>query len=323
MENTTEEEYREEVKKHMECQSLYKEVMPKKCLIRIYDIYERDSIERFGDDLTEEILYYLSLKDKVKFEYVCKQWQRLVFNKQRKISLECRGGKDTLSVFNFDYPHKVCFDSDIRISESVLKKCPNISEAHLSKDDYGFGLDLITKYCRRITTLSACLSSSEASLMSCATKHGIWLKNLSMPDHDYSPYIPNYVKNFIQMCPNVETIMITLGEDFSTVIDMSDSLKKLKVIKWVRISNGELNRLELLVNKYGTNLEAIQIRFSNISSDELKTCFAHISRFESLESLKLHIDCSPEEPIDECLKLLANKYTKLIEFPFKTLFCKI
>ena len=45
-------------------------------------VYERDSMERFGDDLTEEILYYLSLKDKVKFECLSKQWQRLVFNKE-------------------------------------------------------------------------------------------------------------------------------------------------------------------------------------------------------------------------------------------------
>ena len=53
-------------------------------------------------------------------------------------------------------------------------------------------------------------------------------------------------------------------------------------------------------------------------SDELKTCFAHISRFESLESLELDIGSyDSEEPIDECFELLANKCTKLRELRLK------
>ena len=43
---------------------------------------------RFGDDLTEEILQYLTFEDKLRLECVSKQWQRLVFNKQFELELD-------------------------------------------------------------------------------------------------------------------------------------------------------------------------------------------------------------------------------------------
>ena len=40
--------------------------------------------ERICDDLSEVILQYLSIEDKLKFESVSKQFQRTVFVKQKK-----------------------------------------------------------------------------------------------------------------------------------------------------------------------------------------------------------------------------------------------
>ncbi len=42
----------------------------------------KDSFNRFGDDLTELLLSYLSLKQKFSFECVCKQWKGLIYNRQ-------------------------------------------------------------------------------------------------------------------------------------------------------------------------------------------------------------------------------------------------
>jgi hypothetical protein len=47
--------------------------------------FNSNSFERFGDDLCELLLRYLSISDKIHFECVSKQWQRLVFNKQQKL----------------------------------------------------------------------------------------------------------------------------------------------------------------------------------------------------------------------------------------------
>ena len=50
-------------------------------------VYAKDSMDRFGDDLTEEVLQYLTFEDKIRLECVSKQWQRLIYNKQFVIEL--------------------------------------------------------------------------------------------------------------------------------------------------------------------------------------------------------------------------------------------
>ena len=44
--------------------------------------FSRDSFDRFGDDLTELILSFLTFEDKVRLEFVSKQWKRSIFQKQ-------------------------------------------------------------------------------------------------------------------------------------------------------------------------------------------------------------------------------------------------
>ena len=76
--------------------------------------------------------------------------------------------------------------------------------------------------------------------------------------------------------------------------------------------------MEIFVNKYGTSLKGIEIELNGKDLDELKTCFAHISRFESLESLELEIQYyDSEQAIKECFILLVNECTKLRELGLK------
>jgi hypothetical protein len=49
--------------------------------------YEFCSFDRFGDDFCELILSYLTMSDKIVLECVSKQLQRLIFNKQKKLSI--------------------------------------------------------------------------------------------------------------------------------------------------------------------------------------------------------------------------------------------
>ena len=41
----------------------------------------KTSFDRFGDDLSELIVSYLTIEDKFRFQCLSKQWRRLVFNK--------------------------------------------------------------------------------------------------------------------------------------------------------------------------------------------------------------------------------------------------
>ena len=44
--------------------------------------YLKNSMNRFGDDLIEEVLQYLTLEDKIRLECVSKQWQRCIYQRQ-------------------------------------------------------------------------------------------------------------------------------------------------------------------------------------------------------------------------------------------------
>ncbi len=50
--------------------------------VKTFDGYYFESFDRFDGDFCQLLLSYLSISHKIRFEYVFKQWQRLVFNKQ-------------------------------------------------------------------------------------------------------------------------------------------------------------------------------------------------------------------------------------------------
>ena len=284
-------------------------------------VYERDSMERFGDDLTEQVMQYLWFSDKVMFECLSKQWQRLVFNKQTELDIkeDCIERKNSLIKL---FRKKYMYWLDRRDLISVVKKCLNISRVYLREWKCDVELNVITAYCRRVTKLILYRAYGEQPLISFATKHGMWLEEFGI--NETHLVLPNYMKKFLQMCPNIKKIDINLEFNFD-VIDESESLPKLEVIKEVRLYEEDSQRLDVLVRKYSTRLKAIQITFIQISSDELKTCFAHISRFESLESLEFKIKFTSnfiyEEHFRECFKLLANNCTKLRELNINTESC--
>ena len=92
----------------------------------------------------------------------------------------------------------------------------------------------------------------------------------------------------------------------------SDTLKKLQVIKTISIETNQSNKLKPLVTKYGNTLKKMKLCLTKLSSKELKTCFAHISRFESLESLQIRVVIRTKlESIDEFLQTSAKKLNKL------------
>ena len=333
---TVEEENEQEIEKVIDCQteierlSLIKEVVPKR-FSRV--VYPKNSFDRFGDDLTELILQYLIFEDKVRLECVSKQWRRLVFNKQfafdikyfdRLNGYENENSFEKLIIKKEYEGIDPMIGHNKQVLKSVLKKCPNISRVKLTEEKSYEDWYLITKYCRRVTKLLVSKDCEVKALMSFAAKHGMWLQEIAFDHYDH--YISYCMRSFLDMCPNIRKIDFNLGWSLTAISDklVNISLNKLQVIRGFYIrGDNESNGLKNLFNNYGKSLKELKIMFIDMSSDELKTCFAHISRFESLESLKLEINCYMKEPIDECLKLLAKKCTKLRELRFKAIICKM
>ena len=89
-------------------------------------------MERFGDDLTEEVLQYLTFEDKIRLECVSKQWQRCVYQRQTVIAIDfyrSRKRKNSLNgLFRRIDDER---QSDEQRVVSVVKKCPNITKVIL------------------------------------------------------------------------------------------------------------------------------------------------------------------------------------------------
>ena len=102
--------------------------------VQNYDIYGylKESMDRFGDDLNEEVLQYLTFEDKIRLECVSKQWQRCVYQKQYVIEIDFfRSYKRQNSLNGLFRRIDDERQSDEQRVVSVVKKCPNITKVIL------------------------------------------------------------------------------------------------------------------------------------------------------------------------------------------------
>ncbi|CAG2180368.1 unnamed protein product, partial [Oppiella nova] len=88
----------------------------------IPQMYAKDSLDRFGDDLCEHILSYLTLDDRFRCECMSKQWQRLVYTTvchitiNEELTAKMRGKKNLCGENFFD----------VSLIATIAKKCPHI-----------------------------------------------------------------------------------------------------------------------------------------------------------------------------------------------------
>ena len=137
-------------------------------LMKLFDnrvvkkFYANDSMDRFGDELISEILQYLTLEDMIRLECVFKQWKRFIYNKQ--FVLEIHGNnpdisKDSLKGLSGRMKSSNNVIISIKVLESVLKKCQNITKFASINSIYSNihidskVLSIIGQYCPHIKSL--------------------------------------------------------------------------------------------------------------------------------------------------------------------------
>jgi hypothetical protein len=111
--------------------------------------YSKDSFDRFGDDLYELLLSYLSISDKIYFECLSKQWQRLVFIKQQKLiknSINYFRIYDTIIV-----SQKVWNENKLPIIKCLTKKFKYIIDLEISFIINNQILEIFAKNCKFLT----------------------------------------------------------------------------------------------------------------------------------------------------------------------------
>ena len=128
---------------------------------------ERQSMDRMDDTLIEDILYYLTFKEKVMFECLSKRVKALIYNKQTKLSVRnedpmkidlLRGLKTRITVT--DFATAMAYNQNIDCIDKqrltlLLKKCPNIE----SIDFYSFvdieDLMIVGRHCPKLEVLTS------------------------------------------------------------------------------------------------------------------------------------------------------------------------
>ena len=279
-------------------------------LITSYEmkVYAKNSFDRFGDDLTELILQYLTFEDKVRLECVSKQWQRCVY--QRQTVIEIRGSKPSTESLKNLFKRNEYFQPllDRESLESVLKKCQNITKFSCDFIIDSSVLSLIGQYCPHIKSLTYRLYNDE-TVLSYFRMYGHKLEELTLFGHS------KQIKNILEMCSNVKTISFSYLNS-NILNEEKEILPKLEHIKTNILINNTRHRKisKYFVDKYSKTMKTLNVILVFMTTEELKTCFECIARFENLKELKLEFkQLNFKQPIDDCLSLIGQKCNKLLK----------
>ena len=273
--------------------------------------YRKDSMDRFGDDLTELIVSYLWFEDKVRLQCVSKQWRRLIYEKQFVIELSPYPSKNSLRrlfryiIYNLDldpryaiFPEKILKRQEL---ESLLNKCPNITKVLIHLPNISNNeLLLFGQYCPRLKSLCFEIKSEED--LQFGRQYGHKLEELYL--------FGNYeIKEFLRLCPNVKNVWFN---QCSLLFILKKELPKFEYYgKNFKISFANTKEMKILSDKYSQIITLLNAKFYRNSYNDLEIYFDYISRFENLRVLRLELQQRRQSM--DCLSLIGQKCTKLLE----------
>ena len=219
-----------------------------------------DSLERLGDDLSEEVLSYLALKDKFRFECVSKRWQRLIFNKV--FELKTNEARGLIRLFRSNEEPELSL-MDLQHLASFLKKCRflrYISLHRLSGQNREQLFELVFKYCKHLTEVNINFSGiSLQTIDQFFTEFGPKLKTfhfrdntmLSRSDAILKSQLKNvFTKELYLMIPSLESKRIIVRNARRVQFDYS-------------LTADDDKRFELFVAHNRHTLEVVDCRVAN------------------------------------------------------------
>ena len=273
----------------------------------VFSLFFITFLDRFGDDLTEEVLQYLSLKDKIRLECVSKQWQRCVYIKH--FNIDVRFIQEKLP--NYIYFKRRPFVG--QHLESLLKKCSNIRRVDINMDVVYKSnvLSLIGRYCPHIKSLTYYSDYNDENVLLFFQSYGHKLEELNL--FRYSKQL----EQILRLCPNLNKVRLPGNSQFP---DDKEFLPKIQHIINEKGPNTDINinNMVLLSSKYSQTMKTMDIFIVNVIAEELKTGIECIARFENLKELKLLLHTGMiTEPIDDCLSLIGQKCNKLLKLDLK------
>jgi hypothetical protein len=273
------------------------------------DYNYRESFDRICDDLCELIVSYLLFEDKIRFECVSKQFQRLVYNKQNSIKINEKYFfffKTKISIQRLLFDNQISGKFDYKAFESLLKKCKFITkisiDSHFESGDHL--IELIARYCPHLKSIKFDFSSvSQKSMIDFGLNCGQKLETIEFLSPEQSG---ETIKSLLKLCPNLLTLINIKA------FDSLDSLvPKLTKVKNLFLTEGKF--MDILVNKYQNSLKSFEINIIenniNINESKQKLLLRQISSFKSLQELYLMFICFESTP--DLIKSIALKCKNL------------
>jgi hypothetical protein len=256
----------------------------------------RDSMsDRICDDLCEILFTYLSFEDKIKFECVSKQWQKLIFNKQFILDINVFGNHKKQHFLDKLLIPKNDNKFDLKAFESVLKKCKFINNI-IIRESIGSEqmiCQLINKHCLNLKSITLNLDAiSDQTLKLFANKFGKKLENLNNCKFiDFgNSYVSEKIKSLLKECPNL------LSLENINIIDLIDENQVL-VPKLFRFDGfyGHLDQNKLnekFFERY-KSLKSLKLCVNPFNCDPI-IFMKQISKLKNLQNLELILSDSTE-----------------------------
>ena len=282
------------------------------------DNYKRDSFDdRFCDDLSEVILQYLSLEDKLRLECVSKQFQRTVFQRQyelyisrhlspevHKHYLKNRHLFPIRSVLNYYYIE----DQSLHSFKALLKKCPNITsiqldgyqlfDPHHNHDKINEVYRLIIKNCNNLSEINLLEDLNDSNFEEFHQKFGQNIK-----------YLPYFDGKLIEMnrFPNIEKVIITYVENELIISQLK--LEKLKQLDIV-FNPGQEHMLQTVIDTF-PSLTHLKVSITD-QKNAIYNSLKNISNLKHLIHFGFHNGFGKNDNrFCDLLKQMANNCQKL------------
>ncbi|XP_054155925.1 uncharacterized protein LOC128954374 [Oppia nitens] len=254
-----------------------------------------DSFDRFGDDLAELLFTYLPIDDKLRLESVSKQWQSLIFTGQTHLVLDDKLFKR----MSFEMTLKNV--KKLKLFETVVKKCPNISTVIVKDINFFDGLlYLLIKHCNQLTHLSIGQKVTEfwpivdAIFEAFIDRFGQQLQTFKFDgNNNNKQFNRQLLYKVCDRLPHLKTVEITGSDDLFTD------------------SHFRVNRLPIGLKSFNVNL-------SNKQSLTLFSKFAD-TYGQQIRSLNISVMCAMLSNVDNqsvVIGLLSKKMPQLRLFVF-------
>ena len=233
--------------------------------------YERDSFDRYGDDILGLLLNFLQPADKLRYECVSKQWQRCIHDSESRIALTLdRKSTSRYPILQclrrkFKYIRSVeaHMTTGIRSTMSFISTCKYLEEIVL----YGYGANTAM-------WLSFIFSKMlPKNVKQIRFMEELWMDNLYI----FNCFIENYGESATQL-------NLKFGHTNHNYLHINECVNHLKAFKLLRFLKLCSPITAKHINYIGEHLLYLKkIELSDVNNLQVNTIFNSLKKFRNLE----------------------------------------